>query len=112
MGRPHPGLRQTAVGRVADQFGSAGQGGDAVPRHQRSRHCHRVLRGYRHHSAWRCLQPASGKLTYIDDPDGAQGIVLNGINGKGEIVGFYTDGAGNVHGMLATGRAVRTSCSG
>ena len=28
---------------------------------------------------------------------------LNGINDKGDAVGFYTDVAGNVHGMLVSG---------
>jgi hypothetical protein len=47
--------------------------------------------------------PASGNWTQIDDPNGPGGTVLNGINDKGEIVGFYTDAATNVHGMLITG---------
>ena len=46
---------------------------------------------------------ATGKVTYIDAPNGIMGTVLNGINNKGEIVGFYTDAAGNVHGLLVTG---------
>jgi len=28
--------------------------------------------------------------------------VLNGINDKGDIVGFYADAAGNTDGLLAT----------
>jgi len=28
--------------------------------------------------------------------------VVNGINGAGDLVGFYTDTAGNTDGMLAT----------
>ncbi len=47
--------------------------------------------------------PASGDWTQVDDPNGVGGTVLNGLNDKGEIVGFYTDAAGNVHGMLITG---------
>jgi hypothetical protein len=28
-------------------------------------------------------------------------LVLNGLNNKGQIVGFYVDGAGNTDGFLA-----------
>ena len=38
----------------------------------------------------------------IDDPHGIGSTVLNGINGAGDLVGFYTDSAGNTDGMLAT----------
>src|SRR5215469_15921235 len=38
----------------------------------------------------------------IDDPNGVGSTVLNGINGAGDLVGFYTDTAGNTDGMLAT----------
>jgi hypothetical protein len=44
-----------------------------------------------------------GTLTYIDDPHGVLGTVLNGINNSGDIVGFYTDGGTKVHGILVTG---------
>jgi hypothetical protein len=37
----------------------------------------------------------------IDDPDGVGSTVVNGINGYGDLVGFYTDSAGNTDGMLA-----------
>jgi hypothetical protein len=36
----------------------------------------------------------------ISDPNGVGTTVLNGINNEGDIVGFYTDGAGNVDGLL------------
>ncbi len=38
----------------------------------------------------------------IDDPNGVGSTVVNGINGAGDLVGFYTDAVGNTDGMLAT----------
>lgn len=38
----------------------------------------------------------------IDDPNGVGSTVVNGLNDNGELVGFYTDAAGNTDGMLAT----------
>jgi probable HAF family extracellular repeat protein len=38
----------------------------------------------------------------IDDPNGVGSTVVNGENEAGDLVGFYTDAAGNVDGMLAT----------
>ena len=38
----------------------------------------------------------------IDDPNGVGSTVVNGINAAGDLVGFYTDAAGNTDGMLAT----------
>jgi hypothetical protein len=46
--------------------------------------------------------PATGNWLRVDDPNGVQGTVINGLNNKNELVGFYTDGAGNVHGMIVT----------
>jgi hypothetical protein len=37
----------------------------------------------------------------IDDPGGVGSTVVNGINDAGDLVGFYTDSAGNTDGMLA-----------
>ena len=37
----------------------------------------------------------------IDDPNGVGTTVVNGINVAGDLVGFYTDSAGNTDGMLA-----------
>jgi probable HAF family extracellular repeat protein len=37
----------------------------------------------------------------IDDPNGIGSTVVNGINNAGDLVGFYTDSAGNTDGMLA-----------
>jgi hypothetical protein len=37
----------------------------------------------------------------IDDPNGVGSTVVNGINNAGDLVGFYTDSAGNTDGMLA-----------
>ncbi|HLX51461.1 MAG TPA: CHRD domain-containing protein, partial [Streptosporangiaceae bacterium] len=38
----------------------------------------------------------------IDDPNGIGSTVVNGINKAGDLVGFYTDAAGNTDGFLAT----------
>lgn len=38
----------------------------------------------------------------IDDPNGIGSTVVNGLNNKGDLVGFYTDAAGDTDGMLAT----------
>jgi hypothetical protein len=38
----------------------------------------------------------------IDDPNGVGTTTVNGVNKAGDLVGFYTDAAGNVDGMLAT----------
>ena len=38
----------------------------------------------------------------IDDPNGVGSTVVNGLNNAGDLVGFYTDAAGNTDGMLAT----------
>jgi hypothetical protein len=46
--------------------------------------------------------PATGAWTAVDDPNGAGGTVVNGVNNKNQLVGFYTDGVGNTHGMLVT----------
>jgi hypothetical protein len=47
------------------------------------------------------LGPVS-KWQSIDDPNGVGSTVVNGINTAGDLVGFYTDAAGNTDGMLAT----------
>jgi probable HAF family extracellular repeat protein len=38
----------------------------------------------------------------IDDPNGVGSTLVNGVNAAGDLVGFYTDSAGNTDGMLAT----------
>jgi hypothetical protein len=38
----------------------------------------------------------------VDDPNGVGSTVINGENDAGDLVGFYTDAAGNTDGMLAT----------
>lgn len=40
------------------------------------------------------------EFTQVDDPNAAGFTLINGLNDKGEFVGFYTDAAGNTHGML------------
>jgi Cu/Zn superoxide dismutase len=37
----------------------------------------------------------------VDDPNGVGATTVNGVNDKGDLVGFYTDAAGNTDGMLA-----------
>jgi|SRR5579859_311618 len=44
----------------------------------------------------------TGVFTTLDDPNASGSTILNGLNDKGDIVGFYTDAAGNTHGLLAT----------
>jgi hypothetical protein len=44
----------------------------------------------------------TGTFITLDDPNASGSTVFNGINDKGDIVGFYTDMAGNTHGLLAT----------
>jgi len=46
---------------------------------------------------------ANEAFTIVNDPAGVNGTTLNGINDKGQIVGFYTDGGTNTHGILVTG---------
>jgi hypothetical protein len=38
----------------------------------------------------------------VDDPNGIGTTTVNGVNNAGTLVGFYVDGAGATHGMLAT----------
>jgi len=44
----------------------------------------------------------TGRFTTLDDPNASGSTIFNGLNDKGDIVGFYTDAAGNTHGLLAT----------
>ena len=41
-------------------------------------------------------------FTAIDDPQGVGSTVVNGVNDKGQLVGFYQDSAKNTVGFLAT----------
>jgi hypothetical protein len=45
--------------------------------------------------------PAGG-FKSVDDPNGVGGTTVNGVNDAGDLVGFYTDAAGNVDGLVAT----------
>jgi len=49
---------------------------------------------------WR---PGHGFAT-VDDPHGVGATTINGVNDRGDLVGFYTDAAGNTDGMLAMPR--------
>ena len=42
----------------------------------------------------------TGAFTTLDAPNASGSTVFNGINDKGDIVGFYSDAAGNTHGLL------------
>jgi hypothetical protein len=44
----------------------------------------------------------TGAFTTLDAPNAFNTTVFNGINDRGDIVGFYNDAAGNTHGPLAT----------
>jgi hypothetical protein len=37
----------------------------------------------------------------VNDPAGADATTINGVNDRGELVGFYTDSAGHTDGLLA-----------
>jgi hypothetical protein len=50
-----------------------------------------------HGFTWR---PGHGFQT-VDDPHGIGTTLINGVNDHGDLVGFYTDSAGNTDGMLA-----------
>ena len=50
-----------------------------------------------HGFTWR---PGYGFRT-VDDPHGQGATTINGVNDHGDLVGFYTDSAGNTDGMLA-----------
>ena len=41
------------------------------------------------------------RLGTVDDPHGQGTTTINGVNDVGDLVGFYTDSAGNTDGMLA-----------
>ena len=43
-----------------------------------------------------------GGFTSFDDPHGMGTTTINGVNDKGDLVGFYVDSAGNTDGFLAT----------
>ena len=38
----------------------------------------------------------------ISDPNGVGTTTINGVNDRGQLVGFYTDSRNNVDGLLAT----------
>jgi hypothetical protein len=43
-------------------------------------------------------------FTTVDDPHGMGTTTINGVNDRGQLVGFYVDGAGNTDGFIATPR--------
>ena len=43
----------------------------------------------------------TNSFTTLDDPNGIGATTLNGINDRGDIVGFYVDSNGNTDGLLA-----------
>ena len=40
----------------------------------------------------------------VNDPQGPNTTTINGVNDRGDLVGFYTDAAGNTHGFAAVPR--------
>lgn len=42
----------------------------------------------------------NGKFESVDEPQGIGTTVINGVNNKGVIVGFYADGQGNTEGFV------------
>jgi uncharacterized membrane protein len=44
----------------------------------------------------------TGAFTQVDAPNAAGFTLFNGINNRGDIVGFYTDAFGNTDGLLVT----------
>jgi Cu/Zn superoxide dismutase len=45
----------------------------------------------------------------VDDPGGAGGTTINGVNDAGTLAGFFVDAQGNTHGMLASPQKVTTT---
>ena len=45
--------------------------------------------------------PGGGLQTNLDDPAGVGATTINGVNNRGQLVGFYTDAQGNTDGLLA-----------
>ena len=45
--------------------------------------------------------PRAGGYQSVDDPNGIGTTTINGVNDAGDLVGFYTDAAGNTDGLLA-----------
>ena len=43
----------------------------------------------------------NGHFTKVNDPHGLGSTLINGVNDRGDLVGFYTDSAGNTDGFLA-----------
>ena len=46
------------------------------------------------------MRTGDGQWQTVDN--GPNGTVVNGLNNQGKLVGFFTDGAGNTHGMIVT----------
>jgi hypothetical protein len=45
---------------------------------------------------------AMGTYQEVDDPNGVNTTIINGINDKGQLVGFYVDANGNTDGFFAS----------
>jgi hypothetical protein len=46
--------------------------------------------------------PVTGVTEELDDPNGIGTTTFNGLNDRGQIVGFFLNGANNTIGLLAT----------
>jgi hypothetical protein len=84
-------VRFTVPGALITQFLGVASDGEAVGFYQLT--MNDITHGL-------VYNPANGQWQTLDNPNGVGGTVLNGINDKHQIVGFYTDAAGNVDGML------------
>ena len=97
------GFVRSANGGVITKFKRARHHVHAAARHQQRGRRRRLLQRYRRRAARPLYYtPANGAWLTVDDPSGAGGTVVNGVNNMNQLVGFYTDAAGNTHGMIVT----------
>ena len=48
------------------------------------------------------IEQGTARFASVSDPFGKNSTTINGVNTKGDLVGFYTDSSGNTDGFLAT----------
>jgi hypothetical protein len=86
-------IRFTVPGAQVTQFFGVNDSGEAVGSYTLDGVIHGLL-----------YNPANGLWQTLDYPNAVEapgsGTVINGLNNKGQAVGFYNDAAGNTHGML------------
>lgn len=83
----------TVPGAQVTEFLGVNDNGEAVGEYIENNVIHGLL-----------YNPANGEWQKLDDPEAVEaagsGTTINGLNNKGQAVGFYNDAAGNTHGML------------